>query len=299
MDDLRLMRRIDEQYLAAPFYGSRRMVAVLRREGEAVNRKRVRRLMQLLGIEAIYQLLLVNGNTTQAVTDLVRAEALLHARSDTEITAVTATFGVPIVSSEVENAIAGHAVLDLLATHAPGHDAAVLAISFDTALIAARQLLDIPVIGMTEASLHTACLIGRRFGLITFGTLSRTLYVDLVRERGLQDRMAQCVSIDVASVAAYLEPAAFDRLVCEAARALVADSADVVVICGAAVAGIAARLQPQLKVPLLDGIGCAVRLAEVLADLGPVKKPPGRRIAAGVPATGLSENLMRRLADGE
>jgi putative transposase len=54
-DDLRLMRRIDEQYLAAPFYGSRRMVAVLRRDGEVINRKRVRRLMRLMGIEAIYQ----------------------------------------------------------------------------------------------------------------------------------------------------------------------------------------------------------------------------------------------------
>ena len=54
-DDLRLMRRLDEQYLATPFYGSRRMVAVLRRDGEVVNRKRVRRLMRLMGIEAIYQ----------------------------------------------------------------------------------------------------------------------------------------------------------------------------------------------------------------------------------------------------
>ena len=54
-DDLRLMRLIDEQYLSAPFYGSRRMVAVLRRDGWTVNRKRVRRLMRLMGIEAIYQ----------------------------------------------------------------------------------------------------------------------------------------------------------------------------------------------------------------------------------------------------
>jgi putative transposase len=49
------MRLIDEQYLTAPFYGSRRMVAVLRRDGWTVNRKRVRRLMRLMGIEAIYQ----------------------------------------------------------------------------------------------------------------------------------------------------------------------------------------------------------------------------------------------------
>jgi allantoin racemase len=246
------------------------------------------------------KLLLVNGNTTQAVTDLVHAEARRHARPGTGMTAVTASFGVPIVSTELENAIAGHAVLDLLATHAPGHHAAILAISFDTALIAARQLLDIPVVGMTEASLHTACLIGRRFGLITFGTLSRTLYLDLVRQRGLQDRMAACVSIDIASVAAYLQPAAFDQQVCDAAHALVTDSnADVVVICGAAVAGIAARLQPRIEAPLLDGIGCAVRLAEVLADLSRVKKPLGRRTAAGTAATGLSNPLTQRLADGD
>jgi putative transposase len=54
-DDLAVMRRMDELYLTAPFYGSRRMVAVLRRDGWSVNRKRVRRLMRLMGLEAIYQ----------------------------------------------------------------------------------------------------------------------------------------------------------------------------------------------------------------------------------------------------
>src|SRR3954466_1505795 len=54
-DDLALMRRMDELYLAAPFYGSRRMTAVLRREGWPVNRKRIRRLMRVMALEAIYQ----------------------------------------------------------------------------------------------------------------------------------------------------------------------------------------------------------------------------------------------------
>ena len=54
--------------------------------------------------------MLVNGNITQTVTDLVRVEALRHVRPGTEVTAVTATFGVPIVSTELENTIAGHAV---------------------------------------------------------------------------------------------------------------------------------------------------------------------------------------------
>ena len=54
-DDLSVMRRMDELHLAYPFYGSRRMAAVLRREGRAVNRKRAQRLMEVMGIEALYQ----------------------------------------------------------------------------------------------------------------------------------------------------------------------------------------------------------------------------------------------------
>ena len=50
-DDLRLMRRIDELYLATPFHGARRMVAVLCREGWTVNRKRVRRRMRVMRID--------------------------------------------------------------------------------------------------------------------------------------------------------------------------------------------------------------------------------------------------------
>jgi putative transposase len=54
-DDLAVMRRMDELHLAWPFYGSRRMAAVLRRDGWSVNRKRVKRLMRVMGLEAIYQ----------------------------------------------------------------------------------------------------------------------------------------------------------------------------------------------------------------------------------------------------
>jgi putative transposase len=53
-ENLRLMRLIDEQYLKTPFYGSRRMTAWLEGEGYDVNRKRVQRLMRVMGIEAIY-----------------------------------------------------------------------------------------------------------------------------------------------------------------------------------------------------------------------------------------------------
>jgi putative transposase len=53
-ENLKLMRFIDEQYLKTPFYGSRRMTAQLGREGHVVNRKRIQRLMQLMGLEGLF-----------------------------------------------------------------------------------------------------------------------------------------------------------------------------------------------------------------------------------------------------
>ena len=52
-EDLALMRRIDELHLELPFYGSRRMTFELSKEGRGVNRKRVQRLMRVMGIEAL------------------------------------------------------------------------------------------------------------------------------------------------------------------------------------------------------------------------------------------------------
>jgi putative transposase len=53
-ENLRLMRLVDEQYLKTPFYGSRRMTEYLVRAGEAVNRKRVQRLMRIMGLEGLF-----------------------------------------------------------------------------------------------------------------------------------------------------------------------------------------------------------------------------------------------------
>jgi putative transposase len=80
-EDLRLMRLIDEQFLRAPFYGSRRMTVFLDRSGETVNRKPVRRLMTLMGLEAVHP----RPRTTLAAPEarvypyLLRDRVLTHA----------------------------------------------------------------------------------------------------------------------------------------------------------------------------------------------------------------------------
>ncbi len=80
-EDLRLMRLIDQQFLATPFYGSRRMTRFLEHSGETVNRKRVRRLMALMGLEALHP----RPRTTMAAPD---ARAYPYLLRDRELTHV-------------------------------------------------------------------------------------------------------------------------------------------------------------------------------------------------------------------
>jgi allantoin racemase len=241
------------------------------------------------------KLLLVNGNRTRSVTEAVLAEARTVAHADTQVDAVEAAFGADIVFSHAEHAVAGHAVLDALARHVAGYDAAILAISFDSGLAAARELLNIPVLGITEAALLTACQLGRRIGVVTIGRNSTPLYRDVFAQSGVADRIAALGTVDLASAGEYLSPQEFDARVAAEANLLVnLKGADVVVACGAALAGVSRRARASVAVPFIDGVGAAVRQAEALVRGGYV----ARARAAGPRATmaGVSPELAALFA---
>ena len=214
------------------------------------------------------KILCVNPNTTQAVTDIVLAEARRHVAHGSQVTGVTAGSGVAIVTTEAENVVAARAALDLVSAHHAGQDAIVMAISFDTAVAEARALTPIPVVGITEAALHTACLLGRKFGLVVMGAVSLPLYESLIGRSGLGQRLAAIEIAELGSVAGYLDAALRERLAREAAQRLARrPGVDVIVLCGAAVAGLAAKLRGALSQPCLDGVGPAIRQAELLVGL--------------------------------
>jgi allantoin racemase len=221
------------------------------------------------------RILVVNGNRTDTVTERAVAEARHCAAPGTEIVGMSSAFGANIVSTVADNTVAAHAVLDTLARHWQGFDAAILAISLDSGLAAARQLFPIPVVGMTEAALHTAALLGDQFGMITFGQQTRALYLDIVAACGLTRRLADCRTIDTVSLTAYLDPAAMEtRIVEEACDLARAPTIASVIVCGAALAGVPRRLQSRVPAPLVDGVACAVRMAELLVRSGYPRKPP-------------------------
>lgn len=244
------------------------------------------------------RILLVNPNTTAAVTDLLVAAARPVAAAGTEIVPLTAPRGVPYISSRAEAQLGGAQLLETLAEHAPGADAAIVAAFGDPGLMAARELFDIPVIGMSEAAMLTACMLGRRFAIVTFSTNLGAWYRDCVEMHGMRDRCAAIRCLDGAFRAiAEVQEEKEALLVDLACRAVAEDGADAVILSGAPLAGLAAKVADRVPVPLVDPIQAAVKQAEALVALTPRKarsgsfaRPPGK------PSTGLPAALARRIA---
>ncbi|WP_237217639.1 aspartate/glutamate racemase family protein [Falsiroseomonas oryziterrae] len=242
------------------------------------------------------RLLVANANTTEATTQLCAAAARAAAAPGTEVIPATPAFGPATISTRAENAIAGHALLQLLAEHAGRVDAVVLAVSHDTALEAARQLMPCPVIGMTEAACLTACLVGARFGVLTLGNAGP--YEELVARHGLATRCAGVLGLPIAPPEVLRDPAAAHAPILAGIEELAA-RADSVILAGAVLAGMDRALQPRAPVPLLDGIGCAVKLAEALVALK-LPKPATGSFAAPVnrDTIGLAAPLAALLRGG-
>jgi allantoin racemase len=136
------------------------------------------------------KILLANPNTTVAVTGRIAAVARAAASPGTEIVAVTGRTGVPYIANRAEAVIGAQVALELLAKHAPGCDVAVVAAFADPGVGGARELLSIPVIGMAEAAMLTACMLGRRFSIVTFATAIRPWFRECVEYNGLSGRLA-------------------------------------------------------------------------------------------------------------
>ncbi|MFD1110577.1 aspartate/glutamate racemase family protein [Pseudoroseomonas ludipueritiae] len=240
------------------------------------------------------RILVANANTTEAITQLCATAARAAAAPGTEIVPATPRFGPAVISSRAENVIAGHALLELLAEHAGQVQAVVLAVSHDTALEAARQLMPCPVVGITEAACLTACMVGARFGLLTLGGVET--YRELIGRHGLSARLSGLEGIDATPQDAVADPARVEAMVLEGIARLAQGGADAVVLGGAALAGMAARLGPRAPVPLLDGIACAVKLAEALVALNLPKASTGSLAPlAGRESSGLSPALAALL----
>ncbi|MEO1092552.1 MAG: aspartate/glutamate racemase family protein [Pseudomonadota bacterium] len=241
------------------------------------------------------RLLLLNPNTSTEVTDLLAAAARRVVSPGTEVLAVTAHRGVPFIASRAEAAIAGEVVLEMLARHAGDVDAMIVAAFADPGLGGLRELSPVPVVGLAEAAMLTACMLGARFAIVTFSAALGPWYRECVAYHGLLDRLAAIRMLDEPFRAiGDVQHEKADRLVELACRAVEEDEADVVILAGAPLAGLAEVVKDRIPVPLIDGAAAAARQAETLAALGVRKATAGSfRRPGGKPTAGLDPALAR------
>jgi allantoin racemase len=185
------------------------------------------------------------------------------------VIAVTSTMGPASIEGYYDEALAVPGLLlEIAAGERAGAQAAIIACFDDTGLDAARAMASIPVIGICEAALSVASYIAQRFTVVTTTERSRVPVEGLVQRYGMAGR-ARVRAADIPVLS--LEDAAsgaVEKLRAEIARAIAEDRAEAIVLGCAGMADLAHRLQEEFDLPVIDGVGAALKQAEALIALG-------------------------------
>lgn len=243
-------------------------------------------------------ILLINPNTSDSVSDLIRVEAESSAAQGTHIEVITARFGVAYIETRFEALIGAYATAEVAAQHHERFDAVIVAAFGDPALAGLREVLPCPVIGLTEAALASASLLGQRISIVAISQRIRAWYRETVQHIGLDGRLASIRGLDepLADIG-NVQGNQGERLIALAERCVDEDGADVIVLAGAPLAGLARSLHGRLPVPVVDGVSSAMRHAESLVALQPGKARRGSFAPPPIkPNRGLSTALERLLA---
>lgn len=210
----------------------------------------------------------INPNTTATMTASIGDSARAVAADTTVITAVNPAMGPESIESHYDAALAVPGLLaEIAAGEAAGADAYVIACFGDPGLDAARELATGPVLGIAEAAMHAATLVGRGFSVVT--TLPRTIgrTWDLVHRYGFTQACRAVHACDV-PVLDLEQPGASKAVSDLCAEAVERDGCDAVVLGCAGMAPFCAEISERVGVPVIDGVAAATKLAESLVALG-------------------------------
>lgn len=215
------------------------------------------------------RIIVANCNTTREMTEEIVRGARAAAGPGTTITGLTPTWGPESAEGWLDSYLSAAAVLDALRTYdGPAYDAVVLAGFGEHGREGARELVDVPVVDITEAAAHLACLLGRRYGVVT--TLDRSCgqIEDSLETAGVARNCAAVVGTGLGVLDLAQDPARTESAFLAAAERAREAGAEVLVLGCAGMTGLQRAVGERLGLPVVDGVGAAVRLAESLVGLG-------------------------------
>lgn len=224
------------------------------------------------------KLLLINPNTSEAVSVLLQRHAQLAAGSRAAVHTVTARFGAPYIACEASYAVAGHAVLDAWAAAVASREAAMDAILIgcfgDPGLMALRDCSGVPVTGLAEGAFFEAAKTGR-FAIVTGGLRWKPMLERLADNLGFGAMLAGIHTVTQSGAELARDPIAAQALLQDACLACVARfGVESIILGGAGLAGMARKIQPGVPIPVIDSVDAGVRHA---LDLPPASGQASRK----------------------
>jgi allantoin racemase len=217
------------------------------------------------------RILMINPNTSESFTEKIRSIAGRYALSTTQVLAVTAASGPRSIESIYDELLSSPGTLETALKYLDDCDGIVIACYSDHPTVyALREITDKPVVGIAEASMLTACMLGYKFSVVTTNREWEPLLWDAVRHYGLAERCASVRSTGMAVLA--LESASpeetYAMILSAARQAIAEDGAEVICLGCAGMAGLDKALEKELGIPVIDGVVGALKLLEGLIGYG-------------------------------
>jgi allantoin racemase len=217
------------------------------------------------------KILMINPNTTAAFTDTVQSVADQYKEPGTEVVAMTPSSGPRSIESVYDELLSSAGTLELLVNELDNFDAFVIACFSDHPTIyAAREITDKPVLGIAEASMYMACMLGYKFSVVTTNAEWEPLLWDAVKHYGLEGR---CASVRTTGMAVLALEACnpddiFAMILDAGKKAVEVDGAEVICLGCAGMAGLDKKLEAELGVPVVDGVVAALKFLEGMTRYG-------------------------------
>jgi allantoin racemase len=215
------------------------------------------------------RILIVNVNTTESMTQAIAEQARSVASPGTEIIGLTPRFGAESVEGNFESYLAAIAVMDRVMSYEGPYDAVIQAGYGEHGREGLQELLEVPVVDITEAAASLAMLLGHKYSVVT--TLDRTvpLIEDRLKLAGVYERCASVRASGMSVLELEASPQrAIEAIVAQALEAVNEDKAEVICLGCGGMAGLDQQIRERTGVPVVDGVTAAVALAESLVRLG-------------------------------
>jgi allantoin racemase len=203
------------------------------------------------------------------MTNTMVRQAAAVASQGTEIIGLTPFFGPESVEGNFESYLSAVGVMDRVLAYDGPYDAVVQGGFGEHGREGLQELLEVPVVDITEASAHIAMTLGRTFSVVT--TLDRSIpqIEDRLRIGGLLDRCASIRASGIPVLDLERDTArAVDAVIEQVRIAVRSDRAEVICLGCGGMAGLQEKVQGQTSVPVVDAVAAGVALAEALVRLG-------------------------------